>query len=43
MTASEKAKVLKQVEGDMKNAAKALQFERAATLRDLLIELKAKL
>ncbi|MBT9135436.1 MAG: UvrABC system protein B [Firmicutes bacterium] len=43
MTASEKAKVLKQVEADMKTAAKALQFERAATLRDLLIELKAKL
>jgi len=43
MTASEKAMVLKQVEADMKAAAKALQFERAATLRDLLIELKAKL
>jgi len=42
LTVSEKAKVIKQVETEMKTAAKALQFERAAELRDLLIELKAK-
>jgi len=42
LSMGEKAKVLKQVELEMKAAAKELQFERAATLRDLLIELKAK-
>jgi len=42
LSVNEKAKVIKQVETEMKTAAKALQFERAAELRDLLIELKAK-
>jgi len=42
LSVSEKARVIKQVETEMKTAAKALQFERAAELRDLLIELKAK-
>lgn len=42
LSVGDKARVLKQVETEMKTAAKALQFERAAELRDLLIELKAK-
>lgn len=42
LSVGDKARVLKQVEIEMKTAAKALQFERAAELRDLLIELKAK-
>jgi len=34
--------VIERMEAEMKEAAKALQFERAAELRDLIIELKAE-
>ncbi|MEZ4560728.1 MAG: helicase-related protein, partial [Caldilineaceae bacterium] len=37
---SELAKMIKQIEAEMKEAAKALEFERAAALRDQLIELR---
>ena len=37
---SELAKMIKQIETEMKEAAKALEFERAAALRDQLIELR---
>ena len=36
----ELAKLVKQVEAEMKDAAKALEFERAALLRDQLVELR---
>ena len=36
----ELAKLVKQVEAEMKDAAKALEFERAALLRDQLMELR---
>ncbi|UQF23340.1 excinuclease ABC subunit UvrB [Vagococcus lutrae] len=39
---SEKEKVMLEMEHEMKEAAKALDFERAATLRDALLELKGK-
>lgn len=39
---SEKEKVILEMEHEMKEAAKALDFERAATLRDALLELKGK-
>ena len=42
MTASEKRDLIVQLEREMKEAAKALQFERAAELRDLMIELSGK-
>ncbi|MEQ7807154.1 excinuclease ABC subunit B [Priestia megaterium] len=38
----EKAKLIEEMEQEMKEAAKALNFERAAELRDLIIELKAE-
>ncbi|MDQ0415930.1 excinuclease ABC subunit B [Croceifilum oryzae] len=38
----ERVKLIEQTEHEMKKAAKELQFERAAELRDLLIELKAE-
>lgn len=38
----EREKLIVQVEKEMKEAAKALDFERAAELRDLLLELKAE-
>ncbi|GAB1797755.1 excinuclease ABC subunit UvrB [Priestia megaterium] len=38
----EKAKLLEEMEQEMKEAAKALNFERAAELRDLILELKAE-
>jgi excinuclease ABC subunit B len=38
----ERLKVMASMEKEMKEAAKALDFERAAELRDLLIELKAE-
>ena len=38
----ERQKVIQQMEKEMKEAAKALDFERAAELRDLLFELKAE-
>ena len=42
MSRSEREKVLAALEKDMKAAAKALEFERAAEIRDLLIELRAR-
>ena len=42
MSKSEREKVLTALEKDMKAAAKALEFERAAEIRDLLIELRAR-
>nr|WP_155112343.1 excinuclease ABC subunit UvrB [Metabacillus mangrovi] len=42
MTKKEREKVIAQMETEMKEAAKGLDFERAAELRDLLIELKAE-
>lgn len=42
MTGKEKQKVIQEMEEEMKEAAKALNFERAAELRDLLLELKAE-
>ena len=35
-------KVIVDMEKEMKEAAKALNFERAAELRDILLELKAE-
>lgn len=37
----EQAKVIEKMEKEMKEAAKALDFERAAELRDIILELKA--
>ncbi|MDT2044946.1 excinuclease ABC subunit B [Priestia aryabhattai] len=42
MTGKEKHKVIQEMEEEMKEAAKALNFERAAELRDLILELKAE-
>ncbi|MDA2313451.1 excinuclease ABC subunit B [Bacillus cereus group sp. MYBK35-2] len=42
MTKKEREKTIAKVEAEMKEAAKALDFERAAELRDLLLELKAE-
>lgn len=42
MTTSEKRDLIVQLEREMKEAAKALQFERAAELRDLMIELSGR-
>lgn len=42
LSKKEREKVLKDMEREMKEAAKALDFERAAELRDLLFELKAE-
>ncbi|TKD70999.1 excinuclease ABC subunit UvrB [Pseudalkalibacillus hwajinpoensis] len=42
MTKQERAKVIENVETEMKEAARELNFERAAELRDLLLELKAE-
>lgn len=39
---NERAKVLANLEEDMKDAARSLDFERAAELRDLIMELKAE-
>ena len=38
----EKDKAIEQMEKEMKDAAKALDFEKAAELRDILLELKAE-
>jgi excinuclease ABC subunit B len=40
MTKSEKEQLLKRLETEMADAAKALDFETAASLRDIIIELK---
>ena len=42
MTKKEREKMMADMEKEMKEAAKALNFERAAELRDLLLELKAE-
>lgn len=41
LSKSEKADVIMNLEKEMRDAAKALDFERAATLRDTVLELKA--
>lgn len=38
----ERQKLIRELEREMKEAAKALQFERAAELRDLILELKVE-
>ncbi|MFF2483622.1 excinuclease ABC subunit UvrB [Paenibacillus sp. NPDC058071] len=43
MTKKERQKLLERLEAEMKDAAKNLQFERAAELRDALLELRAEL
>ncbi|QQK77885.1 excinuclease ABC subunit UvrB [Salicibibacter cibarius] len=42
MTKDEKNRLIDQIEEEMKDAAKQLDFERAAELRDTMIELKGK-
>ena len=42
MTRSEKEKTIKEIEKEMREAAKNLDFERAAELRDMLFELKGE-
>jgi excinuclease ABC subunit B len=42
MGKKERAKMIQRLEKEMKQAAKDLQFEQAAKLRDLIIELKAE-
>lgn len=42
LTKKERDKVISEMENEMKEAAKALNFERAAELRDLILELKAE-
>lgn len=42
LSKKEREKVIEQMEKEMKEAAKALDFERAAELRDLIFELKAE-
>ncbi|WP_339227344.1 excinuclease ABC subunit UvrB [Oceanobacillus sp. FSL K6-2867] len=42
LTKKEKTKVLEQMEKEMREAAKALDFEKAAELRDVIFELKAE-
>ena len=43
LSKKDRAKVIERLEAEMKEAAKTLQFERAAELRDALLELKAGL
>ena len=43
MSKQERLKVIDEVEKEMREAAKALDFERAAELRDILFELKAEM
>ncbi len=42
MTKKERDKLIEQMEKEMKESAKALNFERAAELRDLILELKSE-
>jgi excinuclease ABC subunit B len=42
MSKTERQKLLAKLEKEMKQAAKELQFERAAQLRDLILELKTE-
>jgi excinuclease ABC subunit B len=41
MTGRERAEYIKSLEKDMKEAAARLEFERAALLRDRLMEIRA--
>jgi excinuclease ABC subunit B len=41
MNKKDKEKTIKQLEKDMQEAAKQLDFEKAAEIRDLIFELKA--
>jgi excinuclease ABC subunit B len=41
MTAKERRETIREVEKNMKEAAKPLDFERAAELRDILFELRS--
>ncbi|MBO9598601.1 MAG: UvrB/UvrC motif-containing protein, partial [Cohnella sp.] len=43
LSKKERLSVIERLEAEMKEAAKSLQFERAAELRDALLELKAGL
>ena len=43
MTRKEREIEIRRIEKEMKEAARNLDFERAATLRDILFELKAEL
>lgn len=42
LTKKERLRMIEQIEHEMKEAAKALDFERATELRDALFELKAE-
>jgi excinuclease ABC subunit B len=42
MTKKERMKLIENLEKEMKAAARELRFERAAELRDLILELKAE-
>ncbi|GAB3806233.1 excinuclease ABC subunit UvrB [Virgibacillus kimchii] len=42
LSKKEKTKVIEKMEKEMKEAAKALDFEKAAELRDIILELKAE-
>ena len=42
LTKAEKELFILKLEAEMRAAAKALDFEKAATLRDTVLELKAK-
>ncbi|MTT31585.1 excinuclease ABC subunit UvrB [Terrilactibacillus sp. BCM23-1] len=42
LSPTERKKTIEQIEHDMKEAAKALDFEKAAELRDVLLELKGE-
>lgn len=42
LTRSEKEKYIKEIEKEMRQAARELDFEKAATLRDILFELKGE-
>jgi excinuclease ABC subunit B len=42
MNRKDKAKMIADLEGEMKDAARQLDFERAASLRDMIFELKAE-
>ena len=41
MSKKDRASLIERLEGEMKEAAKNLQFERAAQLRDAIMEMKA--
>ena len=42
MTKKEKLSIMENIEHEMKEAAKNLDFEKAAALRDILFELKSE-